>query len=166
MNEYDKGGKYWNGHIVSTSDSGWLYSEQTLDNIMDRLSRAAAALAALRGSESPGPQGQDVVTQPCVMELAEAFTALYRVERLVPDVECWVVGYTNEWHDGWMTWHTWGGFLSLEQAQEFACEWSEREQRKYPHHRPKPWYVTYGPCPLKQVYDPDAETKHSGGFLS
>lgn len=104
------------------------WSEMTVNNIRAGVQEALSALSSI----SPVDLGdQDALGVEHVESLAKAHNALYNLDRLIPRVETWVVGYwwgmmRDDPED--RAWTSWSAHRTEDEARKYLPLWIAQEE--------------------------------------
>lgn len=101
--------------ITHDRSTGTSFADMSATEIVARCQKVIDLLAPLTGVEKQGPDGQWMIPISSLPALKEAIPALLDLDRFLPHVECWNVGYY--WGREDRNRSTWFGCQSKAQAE-------------------------------------------------
>lgn len=92
------GDPYWSGRLVEGSEHGWDYEDCTTDHLIEQLEDALEHARLVQKSERTDAkfEGHGIVHQKAAWDLAWLFETVDNLQRYLPWVDAWCVGYDGK----------------------------------------------------------------------
>lgn len=121
--------------------------DRTVSNVLDELERAQAALERCLSISGP-------VRFEDRFRVAEAYDALRDLDRWLPSVDAWAVGYTWGFRDDGdepKRWTTWSAHATRATAGRWMAGWVAHEKAHRLHRDLNDWGVRFTPVRVHQI---------------